>query len=164
MTGSHTCLALMTLTVLRNGGHLLRSMSSTWNLSDVFLKIRWRLWDLGRKPTEVKGRPPHIPMAHTIVHMTDNWWYWPWSPGEGGLLSDVSTAQYFYSLPYYSLGQHDLMYSPRLKCIVWLYLLRAKYLHLFEILYRILSVIPYLFIQAFISMNSWIFTLSISTL
>ena len=73
MTGSHTCLALMTLTVLRNGGHLLRSMSSTWNLSDVFLKIRWRLWDLGRKPTEVKGRPPHIPMAHTIVHMTDNW-------------------------------------------------------------------------------------------
>lgn len=39
---------------------------------------------------------------------------------------------------------------------VLLYLLRAKYLHkLFEILYRILSVIPYLFIQAFISMNSW---------
>ena len=35
---------------------------------------------------------------------------------------------------------------------------------LFEILYRILSVIPYLFIQACISMNSWISTLSISTL
>lgn len=153
----------MTLTVLRNGGHLLCSISSTWNLSDVSSRLDGRLWDLGRKPTEVKARPPHT----NGTYYTSTWLIT--GDTDLGLLAKVDFCQMFplhsifTPLPYYSLGQHDLMYSPRLK--VWSLAVSPEgKVPTLVILLGILSVIPYLFIQAFISMNSWLFTLSISTL
>lgn len=50
----------MTLIVLRSMGQVLGIISLNWNLSDVFLMVRLRLWAWGRKITEVRCHSYHI--------------------------------------------------------------------------------------------------------
>lgn len=40
----------MTLTVWKNTGQVFYRMSLNWDLADVFLVVRLRVWDLGRRP------------------------------------------------------------------------------------------------------------------
>ena len=45
-------------------------MSSYWDLSDAFLKVRLGLWAVGRKTTGEKGRFHHIILRVHTVNLT----------------------------------------------------------------------------------------------
>ena len=53
-------LSLFLMTVLRSTGQAFCRISHRWDLSDVFLMIRMRLWVSGRKTSKVPSSSQHI--------------------------------------------------------------------------------------------------------
>ena len=54
----------------RRTGQIFGRMSSYWDLSDAFLKVRLGLWAVGRKTTGEKGRFHHIVLRVHTVNLT----------------------------------------------------------------------------------------------
>lgn len=64
---------LMTLTIFRNTNKVFCRLLLCWDLSEALLIIRFGLWFLGRKTTEVKGKFHHILNVDTL-HTTSHLW------------------------------------------------------------------------------------------
>ena len=60
VTVSQTVLFFMTLPLLTSNGQVFCKMSFNLVLSDIFLMIKFGLWNLGKKTTEVKCPSHHL--------------------------------------------------------------------------------------------------------